>query len=149
MRKLQHTDAIEFIFAGKSEFKVVNTKTENEFTFSVKKSKNEAHNFFFVKALVGSELTYIGCVSERGYTHGRKSNVKSDAQCVKVFEYVINKLKTSSLPEFVEVYHNGRCGRCGRTLTVNDSIDKGLGPECIKKVSKQDRREAILNLLLC
>lgn len=149
MKQLQHKDALEFIFAGKSEFKVKNTRTEKEFTFSVKKSKNKDDNFFFIKSLIGSELTYIGCVNERGYIHGKKSNIKPDAQCVQVFKYIINKLTDSSLPEFVEIYHNGRCGRCGRTLTVNDSIDKGIGPECIKKVSKQDRRNAILNSLLC
>ncbi len=30
----------------------------------------------------------------------------------------------------VRVLHEGRCGRCGRKLTVPASIDTGLGPEC-------------------
>lgn len=36
------------------------------------------------------------------------------------------------LPEQIEVWHEGRCGRCGRRLTVPESIANGLGPECIK-----------------
>ncbi len=30
----------------------------------------------------------------------------------------------------MEVWHEGRCGRCGRKLTVPESIGLGLGPEC-------------------
>jgi len=29
---------------------------------------------------------------------------------------------------------SGRCSRCGRTLTVPASINRGLGPECAKRV---------------
>ena len=29
--------------------------------------------------------------------------------------------------------HEGRCGRCGRRLTVPESIEIGLGPECASK----------------
>jgi hypothetical protein len=30
----------------------------------------------------------------------------------------------------LEVWHEGRCGACGRRLTVPESIERGLGPEC-------------------
>lgn len=30
----------------------------------------------------------------------------------------------------LEVWHEGRCGACGRKLTVPESIAAGLGPEC-------------------
>jgi hypothetical protein len=33
-----------------------------------------------------------------------------------------------------EVYHEGRCGRCNRKLTVPESIETGLGPECASKL---------------
>ena len=29
-----------------------------------------------------------------------------------------------------EVWHEGRCGKCGRVLTVPESLILGLGPEC-------------------
>lgn len=32
-----------------------------------------------------------------------------------------------------ELRHEGRCGRCGRRLTVPESIDSGLGPTCAAK----------------
>lgn len=149
MKQLQHKDALQFIFAGKSVFSVINPKTDNKFTFKVTKSKND--KFFFVKLLLGETVdtfTYLGCIGENGYRHGKKSTIASDAQSTKVFEYVFNKLRTNTLPNFIEIWHNGRCGRCGRTLTVDESIDMGIGPECIKMLNKEDKRDAILKLLL-
>jgi hypothetical protein len=57
-----------------------------------------------------------------------------------VFQYVINKLKLKNLPDFIEVWHEGKCGKCGRTLTVPSSIESGIGPECMKSLSKADKR---------
>lgn len=149
MKQLAHKDALPFIFAGKSVFTVINPNTGNEFTFKVTRSKDE--KFFFIKVLMGKTVdtfTYLGTVAENGYRHGKKSTIASDAQSTKVFEYVFNKLRSKTLPDFIEIRHNGRCGRCGRTLTVNESIDMGIGPECIKMLNKQEKRDAILNLLL-
>jgi hypothetical protein len=39
----------------------------------------------------------------------------------------------------------GRCGKCGRTLTVPSSIATGLGPECIKSISKSEKRDNFLD----
>jgi hypothetical protein len=36
----------------------------------------------------------------------------------------------------MELWHEGRCGKCGRALTVPESIESGLGPVC-------ESREAI------
>lgn len=34
------------------------------------------------------------------------------------------------IPPSLEVWHEGRCGRCGRALTVPESIASGIGPVC-------------------
>jgi len=39
--KLNNSDSLKFMFAGNSTFTVVNTKTENRFTFSLKLSKDK------------------------------------------------------------------------------------------------------------
>jgi hypothetical protein len=61
---------------------------------------------------------------------------------------VLNKLKVGKLQDFVEVWHEGTCGKCGRALTVPSSIENGLGPECIKSLSKQEKRDKFLSLIL-
>ena len=147
--KLNNTDALKFMFAGNSTFTVVNTKTENRFTFKVKKSKDKESNLFFVNVLTGPDTyTYLGTAVEGVYRHGKKSAVSSEAQSVKVFDYVLNKLKIGKLQDFVEVWHEGTCGKCGRALTVPKNIHLGIGPECIKSLSKQEKRDKFLSLIL-
>ena len=147
--KLNNSDALKFMFAGNSTFTVVNTRTENRFTFKVRKSKDKESNLFFVNVLTGTDTyTYLGTAVEGVYRHGKKSAVSSEAQSVKVFDYVLNKLKVGKLQDFVEVWHEGTCGKCGRVLTVPSSIENGLGPECIKSLSKQEKRDKFLSLIL-
>jgi hypothetical protein len=38
------------------------------------------------------------------------------------------------LPKGLKVHHEGRCCRCGRKLTVPESIETGLGPECASRL---------------
>ena len=129
--KLKHEDALKFILGGKSTFTFLNPKTENRFTFKVKKHKVE--NLYFISVLTGpSDYTFVGTIINGVYKHSKKSKIGSDAQSVRVFEYTLNKLKSNNLPEFVEIWHSGACGRCGRKLTTPVSIERGFGPECIK-----------------
>jgi len=32
------------------------------------------------------------------------------------------------------IHHEGKCGCCGRTLTVPESIKRGIGPECWERL---------------
>jgi Family of unknown function (DUF6011) len=146
-KKLNHSDVLKFMFAGKSTFTVLNTKSDNRFTFNIKLSKDG--NLFFVKVLSGPDsYTYIGTCINGHFKHSKKSVISSDAQSVKVFDYIINKLKTNTLQDFIEIWHEGKCGKCGRLLTVPSSIETGLGPECLKRLSKQEKRDKFLELIL-
>ena len=145
--KLNNTEALKFMFAGNSTATFVNTKTDNRFTFKLKQKKDS--NLFFVSVLTSPDVyTYIGTVINGQFKHGRKSKINKDAQSVRVFEYVFKNLLSASLPDFIEVWHEGRCGKCGRTLTVPSSIATGLGPECIKSISKSEKRDNFLELIL-
>jgi hypothetical protein len=131
--KLNNSDALKFIFAGKSIVTFLNTKTGNRFTFKTKIAKNS--ELFFVSVLTNPEMyQYVGTVVDKVFKHGKKSKISADAQSVRTFEYVLNKLKANNLPDFIEVWHEGRCGKCGKTLTDPVSIERGFGPFCINKV---------------
>lgn len=139
--------ALKFMFAGKSVFTFINTKTGNRFTYKIKSAKNS--NIFFVSVLTNPDVySYIGICVEGNYNHGKKSNISKDAQSVKVFEYILNKLKSDNLSDFLEVWHEGFCGKCGKRLTVPSSILTGIGPDCIKKLTKSDKRDKFLELIL-
>ncbi len=140
-------EALKFMFAGKSIITFLNSQSSNRFTFKVKQAKDS--NLFFVSVLTSPDTyTYIGTCVEGNYKHGKKSSITKDAQSVKVFEFMLNRLKTDDLPDFLEVWHEGHCGKCGKRLTVPSSILNGLGPECIKKLTKSEKRDKFLELIL-
>jgi hypothetical protein len=148
-KKLNNIDAVKFIFAGNSTVTFLNINTKNRFTYHVKMSKDGS--VYFVSVLTNTEnYEYIGIVVNNHYTHGKKSNISYSAQSVKVFEYILSKLKSNTLPDFIEIWHEGKCGR---PLTVPESIDIGIGPECLKKLSSPEfkkslKRDSMLKQLL-
>lgn len=132
---LKHETALEFILGGNALFTCRNTKTGNRFTFKVTKHRKD--DIFFVKVLTNPDVyEFIGSV-RTNYKHSVKSRISDDAQSVQVFKYIVSKLKSNTLPGFIEIWHEGRCGRCGRVLTVPESIETGFGPECSKRKSKK------------
>jgi len=104
------------------------------------------------------------------YRHGKKSRVSEDAPSAKGIAWFVRHL--SSLIElrkeleqadmfgkaFVQekidkveatlnrlsFYHEGRCGKCAKVLTVPESIMVGLGPVCL---SREGGGPGILDLL--
>jgi hypothetical protein len=133
-RKLNNIGS--FVRAGKAVFTVVNEETGNRFTFRVK--KHDTKNFYFVSVLTGSDntsdYTYIGCIFGDDFRRTKGSRVTEEAQSFKVFSWFMSNLE--DLPSQVKVYHENRCGRCGRALTVPESVVNGFGPECIKKIGR-------------
>lgn len=147
----------EFTMAGNAKFTVENMKTGNRFSFRVKKSnKKEQPNLYFVSVDTNLEnrrniltqklndnfekykhsfqYNYLGVIfsDSKKYFWSKKSRIKQDSQYNEVFKWIFNRIKTSSMPDFVEFYHNNYCARCGKTLKVPESIISGFGPECEK-----------------
>ncbi len=148
-KQLKNSDALKFIFAGNSTVTLLNTETQNRFTFRVKRAKDKDKLLFFVSVLTGpDQYSYLGTFAKGKYSHGKKSGISASAQSAKVFPYVIAKLRSESLPSQVEIWHEGKCGKCGRQLTVPESIDSGIGPECMKTLSKEEKRDMVLSKIL-
>ena len=57
-----------------------------------------------------------------------------NSQGVKAFGWLLKHI--NDLPENIKIWHNGYCGKCGRMLTVPDSIDSGFGPVCANSMNK-------------
>ena len=47
---------------------------------------------------------------------------------MRAIRFLFNHI--DDVPDNLRVYHEGKCCRCGRTLTTPESIKKGIGPEC-------------------
>lgn len=126
-------DQLQFLEAGHAVFTVQNTKTGNRFTFKVERPDEDWP--YLVKLLDRPDnergYTYMGAFRQGQNLHTTKaSKVGEDAQSFKVFRWVYAKLHEEGLPKSVEFWHEGRCGRCGRRLTVPESIERGIGPVC-------------------
>lgn len=94
------------------------------------------------------------------YRHGKKSRVSDKADSAKGIAWFVKHLsdlivlrgdlakadmfaqpeveakiaKVEGVLNKLLYYHEGRCGRCARRLTVPESIINGIGPDCAKKV---------------
>jgi len=142
------TDAIEalqYITAGNAKVTFESLKTKTHFTYKVQRAENRdgtPANRWFVKVLNGpdneNDYAYIGLIDTKFngtvFRQTDKARFKADAPCVKAFSWAWNHLERGHLPDRLVIRHEGVCGRCGRTLTVPESIDSGLGPECREKM---------------
>jgi len=129
------TDPRAFLLAGHAIVTVLNTATGNRLTYKVSQCADNPQ-LYFVAVLRGpnntDDYTYLGTIRGGMYWHGKKSKVSQDAQSARGFVWLWAHL--DALPPQMKVYHEGRCGRCGRVLTVPESCIQGYGPECIKHV---------------
>lgn len=145
-KKMNIEDSKKFLLSGLSTFTFLNTKTGNNFRYKI--SISDDGKLFFVSALIDEKYSYLGTINKNlKYTYGVKSKISKDQQTSKVFLWVIERIFNNTLPDYIEVWHEGKCGKCGRKLTTPKSIDNGIGPECIKNLSKNLWRELQLNIL--
>lgn len=128
--------------AGKAVFTLVSERTGTRFTYQIqvkKDSEGAPTDFFFVSVLTGpqntSDYTYLGCVRGGRYLADRKLRIGADAPSRRAFEWFWARLDRGADLAECECWHEGACGRCGRALTVPESIESGLGPVCAGKAA--------------
>lgn len=132
-------EPFRFMLAGNALFTVENTATGNRFTFKVRQPDDSKPHF--VSVLTGpdneNDYAFLGTVFDAGrYQHGRRSRISEDAPSARAFQWLFRQLSAGrGLPAQIRVCHCGKCGRCGKTLTVPESVESGFGPECIKVVT--------------
>jgi hypothetical protein len=128
-----------YVLAGNATFTLRSTRTGVRYTYCVKKAKaRNPHEKppWFVSVLTGPEneasYSYMGVIDHRGFHETHNSRVTASAPSWRAFAWfflALNQGDPMSLRHF-QFWHSGKCGACGRTLTVPESIETGLGPEC-------------------
>ncbi len=139
---IPHEKALDYIMGGNSTFTLVaDTK---RYTYKIlERVIGDGSSVYAVMVLVGPDNT-------RNYREFAKIKEvdgmpKLELICrttnyIEYFE-LIKKLYYSLLFNSYtqisgwEVWHTGRCSRCGRLLTVPESIEKGIGPECESRIN--------------
>jgi hypothetical protein len=151
----------QYIEAGAATLTIVSARTQTRYTFKFKRPDAKPGEPLharpvWVSLLSGpdneSNYSFLGtCFPDvpKGdpvpvgtpfrYRHSHKSKVTGDAPSVRALTWFLTVLYAAgtvptTLLAQAECWHEGRCGRCGRALTVPASIASGFGPECIQHV---------------
>jgi uncharacterized protein DUF6011 len=133
-KQLRGADIPTFVLAGNAIFTLSNPETGGRFTYRVRAS--EDGRVHFVSVLTGTDnensYRYLGVIRRGAFEHGRKSTIGASAPSARAFAWF---WAHRADPSPAVVLHSGRCGRCNRTLTVPQSLETGLGPECAGRVA--------------
>jgi hypothetical protein len=133
-----------FVMAGNAVFTLRSRgKGGGRFTYKVR----ALDKVWLVSVLTGQDnegdFSYLGIIpydSPTKFIHGgAKSRIGKTAPSYQAFDWFWRQLQLAIARrpnhlDQVEFWHEGRCGRCNRLLTVPESIEAGIGPECARKL---------------
>jgi len=146
-----------FLTAGHAIFTVSNPKGER-YTFKITRKDPEEmsryqRSIYFAALLTGpdntSNYTYMGVFDPatedpKMLRLTKASKYTADSLPVRVFNWAVRILMDDrELPIGYSVCHEGYCGRCGRLLTVPESVESGFGPECVKLMGGTSKEEEV------
>jgi hypothetical protein len=130
----------DFFLGGKATFTVENTETKQHRTYKIRKPEPTVrypNPAWFVKVMTGTDnenhYSYVGMLDVTNGTIKltKASKFAEGSETLKAARWVTGRIiNQTQIPDQIEIRHAGKCGRCGRTLTTPESLDRGIGPEC-------------------
>lgn len=141
-RIVSSADILKYIRAGNATFTLRSVQTGKRYTYKVTQvydrfnKKLKKSGFYWVALMSGPDnensFTPIGTLSGSHFTEGRRATMQM--QSVAAFDFTWKYLSNNlELTDKIEFWHSGRCGHCGKKLTVPESIALGIGPICAGK----------------
>ena len=134
----------DFFFGGRAKFTVESQKTGEWRTYRIGKGKPSPaypKPAWFVSLLSGPDnensFTYIGMIDPGtgALTLTRNSRRNDKSPDVVIFRWLMSHVFGDKMLPNAIVHHEGKCGCCGRSLTVPESIKRGIGPECWSRMA--------------
>lgn len=140
-------ERLAYILGGKAVFTIQSHNTGRAFTYRIQSAKkdktqqwstnNQDRSTFFVSLLIGpdnSEDFQYFAFLRRTNTHNMELRTKEPySTAFKNFHWIWNAIVAESHEDSYDFLPSRACARCGRTLTVAESIRAGFGPECAGK----------------
>jgi hypothetical protein len=152
--------ALAYMFGGKATVTLRSLSSGTRYTFKLVAPRAEKEalkagkcDHFNVSFLFGqdnvNDYRYLGQVRGNKFSltpASRNAGYNEQTPAYIAFQYAFSKLVADIPPADAkfEVWHEGKCGRCGRKLTVPESISTGFGPECVTMVSAATVSSAML-----
>lgn len=135
----------KFILGGNADFciiqdgatDIVGRKLQSDIKYRYLVRKGKSKGVFLVSGGKTGEgkLEYLGTlrITNNRYDFRHVSGLSAIGYVVaRGLIWVLNR--SNELPSRVHVVHNGKCAVCGRTLLDADSVARGVGPTCAKKI---------------
>ena len=147
-RLIPQDKVIDYLLAGKA---IITVKSLGErkpnmperVTYKIackRGDKPEEADIWFINVLTGannnSDYTYLGYIKYMRssnlieYRRDGKSRIGVDAPSHIIWDHVFKLFAQRRVHDKLEVWHEGRCVRCGLRLTDPDSIARGMGSHC-------------------
>ena len=144
----------DFFLGGKATFTVQNNTSGEHRTYKIRKPEptpQYPNPTWFIKVMSGTDnenhYKYVGKVHAKAgfaYINGvktavpagfveltRASKFAAGSPVLTATRWVADRvINQTQIPDCIDIRHSGKCGRCGRTLTTPESLDRGIGPEC-------------------
>jgi len=121
-------------------FTVKSKKTGKDYTFKVSQVPFNGHNYIHIKTeREYLNFNYTGYFRDGNIVRKNKETNKTEVVNTPAAEaaaWLLRQLKEKkfgNLSASVEIYHLGKCLKCGKTLTDSESIEIGFGPICRHK----------------
>lgn len=151
-RQDPHQLLMNRLLAGSAKFTLTSVNSGTRFTYHIRSGSldrdkswsvnNQNRRFFFVKVLCGPDnqrdYRLVAIIrrtdEETTAIDVSKWATASDAtpKSFEAIQWWLHKIFiVGVLPDEVALDWANSCGRCGRELTVPESIRSGFGPECI------------------
>jgi hypothetical protein len=135
---------LEYLLAGRAVVTVRSRKTESRVTLKVGRKPEYVgqplgKGALYFRALAAPDnerdFHYLGCLDFAGLYHASREagQFPDHLQAARWLSAALVCSRLDLVLKHAEVWHEGRCGRCGRQLTVPESIETGFGPECAGK----------------
>lgn len=152
--KIANEDVLAFILGGKARFTLKSLGTGKNFSYSIKNAPIYRHgrlvrgeenaDLKFIKLSTGAnkdikgDYQYIGYISKTRNSWNMvlgtgKSKLPADNPGCVALNFVFNRLMQGIKLPTLEVWHEGICCCCGRSLKLSTSIELGWGPVCLGK----------------
>lgn len=134
MNNTVKSNVMEFILGGKAEFTILNRRSGTGVKYKVIRKKDKKLWFIYVYE---DGWEYAGFFrkapnNDLEYKRGERGKCNIQDPYIKALYWVM--LNPYKLGQDIELIHHGKCSVCGRKLTDEESINRGIGPTCFKKV---------------
>lgn len=116
------SELARYLVAGNANFMLESTATGTQFCYKIQhvwtQDGWDYTSPLFIKLQRGDRYIYMGVLNTQPFSIRltAKSVTDTNNPAYKAINYIIQSLNAHKLPAGVNVYYNGRCGRCGKEL---------------------------------